>query len=244
MYPIFLNENKEEFDELINSIFIDSKWELGEVLPKFSQEQLKYEPMLFSCSYSFAYDHGREPTKAFLRALPKSWRNDFTIVDSRTHMLMKDWYPCIPGYHHDDVPRERSDGQPEYKDPSYRSEHCMAIYNGNICPTEFALGSSSFSDIPLGDVYYAKWHAIVLEKIKNGELKNVSAPENQMIYFNDRTWHQGTKAIDFGWRTFIRATRYIPTEKGKSGAKTIGRPNFNEIRKQVQVYMDNPMSGW
>ncbi len=63
-------------------------------------------------------------------------------------------------------------------------------------------------------------------------MEAISAPENQIIFFNDRTWHQGTKANKSGWRLFIRATR-------NTGIKP-----KNEIRKQVQVYLEAPMEGW
>jgi hypothetical protein len=108
----------------------------------------------------------------------------------------------------------------------------MVLFNGSICPTEFAIGKSEFNDVPLGEMYYKQWHPEVVNKIGSGKLTSISAPENQIIYFNDRTWHQGVKAITNGWRLFIRATM-------NSGIKP-----KNEIRKQVQVYLETPMEGW
>jgi hypothetical protein len=213
-------------------ITINSEITLGATLKAYTDEQIKYEPMLFSCDWESAYTLGNEPTRQFLLALPVEWQNNKTIVDSRVHMLMPGWYPCIPGYHHDDVPRERSDGQPEYFNPSYRSEHAMILYNGSVCPTDFALGQSDFNEVPQGEIIYKQWHNDVVRKIESGELHRLSAPENTVIFFNDRTWHQGVKAVKNGWRLFIRASRNtnrIPT---------------NELRKQVQVYLENPMEGW
>jgi hypothetical protein len=213
-------------------IKINSQIELGYKVDSFKENDLRYEPMLFSCDYWNAYHKGGDATREFLLALPSSWHNNETIVDSRVHMLMPGWYPCIPGFHHDDVPRERSDGQPEYFNPSYHSEHAMILFNGSICPTEFALGESEFEDVPLGGIYYKKWHPEVVRKIETGELTKFSAPENQIIFFNDRTWHQGVKAVKSGWRLFIRASR------------NTNRKALNEERKQVQVYLENPMEGW
>lgn len=176
--------------------------------------------------------HGGHPTRKFLEALPENLQNDKTIIDSRVHMLMPGWFPCIPGFHHDDVPRERSDKQPEYHNPSYRSNHALILYNGDICPTEFALGESEFPDVELGKTYYKEWHPMVEEKINSGELTSFKTPSDTVVYFNDRTWHQGTRAVKGGWRLFIRAswdTNRIPT---------------NEIRRQVQVYLEAPMEGW
>jgi hypothetical protein len=188
--------------------------------------------MFFRATGRFAYANGGRATLTFLKGLGADWQNGDILIDSRCRMLMPGWYPCIPGYHHDDVPRERSDGQPEYFNPSYRSRHAMVLYNGKICPTEFAIGESEFEDVPLGQVYYKQWHPEVVAKISSGDLKMIQAPENQIIYFNDRTWHQGTKAVANGFRLFIRAT--IDS----------GLEPKNEIRKQVQVYLEKPMEGW
>lgn len=211
-------------------MLINSQVYLSSELPDFKEDILKNETMLFSAGYDFAMANCGEPTKAFLRALPDCWKTG--VIDSRVHMLMPGWYPCIPGFHHDDVPRERSDGQPEYHSPTYRSKHAMVIYNGDICPTEFAIGKADFIDVPKGQVYYKVWHPIVQAKIDNGDLESWSAPQNQIIHFDDRSWHQGTVARKGGWRLFIRIS--LDTN----------RPIYNEIRRQVQVYMPNPMEGW
>jgi hypothetical protein len=216
----------------MGEIRVDSRITLGEKLQGYEDKVLKNEPMLFRCEWEAAYQLGNEPTRKFLLALPKDWQNNSTLVDSRVHMLMKGWYPCIPGYHHDDVPRERSDGQPEYFNPSYRSEHAMILYNGSICPTEFALGERTFQDVPLGEIYYRKWHPEVVLALEAGTLERYSAPENTIIHFNDRTWHQGTPAVKSGWRLFIRATKNSKLKPA------------NEVRRQVQVYLENPMEGW
>ncbi len=213
-------------------IKIKSEIQLGKQLTPVDEKNLRYEPMLFSCDFWTAMDMGGLPTQEFLLSLPSEWHNNKTIIDSRVHMLMEGWYPCIPGYHHDDVPRERSDGQPDYHNPSYRSKHAMVLFNGGVCPTEFALGEDEFPDVDLGETYYKIWHPLVVDKINKGILTKFSAPENQIIFFNDRTWHQGIKAVKNGWRLFIRASR------------NTNRKVLNERREQVQVYLDNPMEGW
>ena len=216
----------------MEKIKINSEITVGRTIGSFDESTLKNEPMFFNCTWSFAHMHGGHPTRKFLEALPENLQNDKTIIDSRVHMLMPGWFPCIPGFHHDDVPRERSDKQPEYHNPSYRSNHALILYNGDICPTEFALGESEFPDVELGKTYYKEWHPMVEEKINSGELISFKAPADTVVYFNDRTWHQGTRAVKGGWRLFIRAswdTNRIPT---------------NEIRRQVQVYLEAPMEGW
>ena len=217
----------------MNFVF-NSQISLGDSLPDFTQDQIKSEVMLFSADYHFAKQVAGPLTLAFLDALPEDWKEaKDLIIDSRVHMLMKDFfYPCIPGFHHDDVPRRASDGQPDYFNPAYRSEHVMALVNGNICPTRFALGEATFPDVEPGEVYYRVWHPMVEEKIKSGELISQDAVSNRLIFFNDRTWHEGVIAREDGWRWFIRASRQTH------------RKTTNEIRRQVQVYLQKPMAGW
>ena len=191
--------------------------------------------MFFNATTAYCFEHACPITRAFLEAIRKdsSFKlfNEM-IIDTRVHMLMPGWFPCIPGYHHDDVPRTRADGQPDYDHAAYRPAHVMGLVHGDICPTEFALGTAEFQAIPGGDVIYKQWHGVVENYLSTGVLERRTAPSNRLIYFNDRTWHQGTRCILSGWRWFARAswdTHRVPT---------------NEIRRQVQVYLEFPMEGW
>lgn len=215
-------------------MLIDSQIQFGRNVTLSAAElaELKNEPMLFGCDGVTAFALGGELTRKFINALsPEFLKAKDLIIDSRVHMLMPGWFPCIPGYHHDDVPRERADKQPEYHNPSYRSKHCLLLLGGGSA-TDFALGKAEFDDVPLGKVYYKEWHPKVIEKLNSGELTKYSAEFGRMIYFDDRTWHQGTPAYENGWRFFIRAS--INT----------GRKPTNELRRQVQVYLEHPMEGW
>lgn len=222
----------DAIDEDKKPFVFDSQIQIGKELTQYPLEVIKNEPMFFNCTWNFAYENGGEPTKEFLLALPSELHNDKTIIDSRVHMLMAGWYPCIPGFHHDDVPRNTASGQPDYFTPAYRSKHALVLFNGDVCPTEFAIGKAEFPRVDTGEIYYKVWHPLVMEKIKSGELELVKAPNNTIVFFNDRTWHQGTKAPKGGWRLFIRASW------------DTGRKASNEFRRQVQVYMENPMEGW
>jgi hypothetical protein len=226
-------------------MIIDSRIE---VLPGLLQPrdtmQLKNEPMLFNCDRSSADWLGGPITREFLGMLPDGWGNGWgqpIVVDSRVHMLMPGWYPCIPGWHHDDVPRTREDGQPNYGPGQNRSEHIMALVNGDVCPTHFAVGKAVFKMPPPGSVIYSHWHRDVEWKLQEGELTEVGVPTNRLVRFDDRSWHRGTKAAATGWRLFIRASRYFspdgdPVERGNK--------RTNEVRNQVQVYMDSVNAGW
>lgn len=213
---------------------IDSHFEVGAELPDFSQEIVKNEPMFFSAQPAFAYEHGGPITKAFLdAAVGPGANNDFSF-DSRVHMLMPGWFPCIPGWHHDDVPRSRGDGQPNYESPEYHAKHILALINGDICPTEFAVGESGYPHT--SGTVYRDWHPLVEEDIRDNVLKRVVVPSNRLIHFDANSWHQGTQAVKGGWRWFGRLSWDAGYEQG--------RPHYNEIRRQVQVYLEFPMEGW
>jgi hypothetical protein len=208
---------------------------------KCSDEDIKNEPMFFNCDYNFAYKHGGPVTKAFLLSLPSEWHRD-VVFDSRVHMLMPGWYPAIPGWHHDDVPRPEiptgqhfiTAGQPDYDTPRYKSEHIMALVNAEICPTEFVIGDCKMPAIPEGELIYRAWHKEVEKLIKDNKVKVVKAPDRQLIYFDCDTFHTGQQAVNNGWRWFGRVTR---------NSERVNKIT-NEIRSQVQVYLEFPMEGW
>lgn len=206
-----------------------------------SNESVKTEPMFFNSDYQFAFENGREITKAFLLALPDDWKKD-VVFDSRVHMLMPGWYPAIPGYHHDDVPRPSvpvgqhfiTAGQPDYDNPRYKAEHIMALVNTEICPTKFVLGECKMPPIPDGELIYRKWHEVLIKLIEEKKVQIIDAPDKQLIYFDWQCFHTGDKAVKNGWRWFGRISRNTDRVKNIT----------NEIRKQVQVYLEFPMEGW
>lgn len=247
-------------------MIVNSQIQLGGALDNFTTDEVKAEPMMFNCRGDWAYEYGGPITRNFLNRLLSdaiTWRGAFNplelydiVFDSRTHMLMEGWYPCIPGFHHDDVPRYREDGQPWYAQNEYelsiragsgfnadsnlptnkvyRSKHALALVGDDICRTEFALGEAEFNPVGRGEILYKLWHPEVVKHIDQGNLESVDAPMHQVVFFDDRSWHQGTPAKGSGWRWFGRAS--WDTDR-------IERCT-NEIRTQVQVYLENPMEGW
>lgn len=214
---------------------------IGSVDREYSDNRVKNEPMLFNNDLDGAYNNGSFITHEFINKLPRSWQKVPLVIDSRVHMLMPGWFPCIPGWHHDDVPRTRSDGQPQYEEPTDRAEHIMMLVNAHLAPTEFAVGKQSFKVPALGEVIYEKWHQDVSEMVAARDLEVIKAPDKALILFDDRTWHRGVAATGSGWRFFIRASRYYDKDgnvKARFGKRT------NEVRKQVQVYMSAENAGW
>jgi hypothetical protein len=211
----------------------NSKISLGKTVSQFTEEEVKNEPMLFSCDFESALDLGGPITREFIRHLSDEFFfADDLIIDSRVHMLMPGFWPAIEGFHLDDIPRTRPDGQPEHFTPTYKAKHCMMLVNGDICPTRFAVGKSSVPDVKEGQIYYKEWHPLIKKQLEEGVLKEYLAPSNQLVYFDWQTWHEATEAIKGGWRFFIRAT-----------INTYRKPS-NELRKQVQVYKKMPYEGW
>ena len=202
---------------------------------------VKNEPMLFNNDLEHAQVNGGPITQAFLSLLPVDWHRVPLVIDSRVHMLMPGWYPCIPGWHHDDVPRVRSDGQPEYEASTDRSEHILMLVNAQLAPTEFAVGRGVYEVPPVGRTIYEDWHLEVEKRIDEGQLSVYGAPDRTLLKMNDRTWHRGVPARSAGWRFFIRASRYY-NEMGEPIARR--NPRTNEIRRQVQVYMSAVDAGW
>ena len=222
-------------------IGIDSRASLLPVgMPSFSQAEVKREPMLFNCSAAAARRLGGPITHAFLDLLPPGF-GDPVVIDTRVHMLMPGWYPCIPGWHHDDVPRTRSDGQPNYGPGQDRSEHIVALVGADCARTKFALGAASFPEVPIGSVVYDVWHREVVSKLRSGALKSWRLPMGRLALFNDRTWHRGVAATGNGWRWFGRASRYTDPDGNRIDRRN---PRTNEVRTQVQVYMSRANAGW
>lgn len=190
--------------------------------------------MFFNCDLEFAYKHGNEITRSFLDSLPSDWTSCNPVLDSRVHMLMKGWFPCIPGWHHDDVPRNTPTGQPNYINPEYQSEHLCCLINSEICPTNFLIGEIEVSDPNQNIVQYNVWDAEIQQMRNEKELNIVEVKSGVLYQFDNNSFHTGTRAINDGWRWFVRLSRNTDIQK------TI----TNEIRRQVQVYVDPMKSGW
>lgn len=205
---------------------------IGDFKADWPQDIIKNEPMFFNCDVDFCLYNGGPITTAFIAALPLDWKDNGVVIDSRVHMLMPNWYPCIPGWHHDDVARGKN-GQPNYKDMPYRAQHVMGLVNGDICPTKFAIGEFNLPLIESGTVY-KEWHKAVEKEIGLKTVKEVSAESGRLIQFDWQTFHSGQKAIANGWRWFCRVSR------GTDRTKSI----TNELRRQSQVYLEFPMEGW
>lgn len=215
---------------------------VGRFAISVSNDSIKTEPMFFNASPKFAYEKGGLITKSFLNNLPDNWINSDLVFDSRVHMLMPGWYPAIPGWHHDDVPRPSipvgqhfiTAGQPDYDNPRYKSEHILGLVNADICPTEFAIGNCTMPKIEEGQLIYREWHKEIEDLLAHDMLSLVQAQDRTLYQFDWQTFHSGRQAISHGWRWFGRVSRNTDRTKEIT----------NEIRSQVQVYLEFPTEGW
>lgn len=204
---------------------------VGSMPTDFDVSVLKTEPQFFSVDLDFARQMGGEITRTFLAALPEDWQTSDLVIDSRVHMLMPGWFPCIPGWHLDDVPRPiDKDGQVNEVQSASGSEHICAII-GDCSRTEFALGECQLEEPESGKIVFGEWHKDLEEILKREDspLTRLSIEEGKLYQFDWQTWHRGTPATKSGWRWFIRVTRNTHREV------------VNEIRTQTQVYL--PMEG-
>lgn len=217
----------------------------SDLLPEFSEQAIKDEPMFFNATADFAWKAGGPITRAFLDRLPWSFADASPVIlDSRVHMLMPGWYPCIPGWHHDDVPRNTLDGQPNYTDPPYRSRHVLALINAGLAPTQFLVGDVHVPEPSLrcrGQAIYEYWDNALGEPVQGFSgptlkdrcnLSVIDAPDRALVAFDCDTFHRGVSATGVGWRWFGRVS---------TGTT---RKATNEIRRQVQVYMPTLNAGW
>lgn len=206
--------------------------ERGTFLSDFSVEVIKNETMFFNCDLNFSYENGGPLTKAFIDDLPSDWKKCNPVLDSRVHMLMPGWFTCIGGFHHDDIPRNTTSGQPNYDNPDYYSEHLMGLVNAEISPTLFALGTHSLPEVR-DDVVYKVWNSIVEQQLKSGILKPYEVGSGKYVEFDWQSMHAGQAVRKNGWRWFVRLSR-----------NTVRQTSItNEIRRQTQVYLD-PTVGW
>lgn len=207
---------------------------LGATLPSAPESVIKVEPMLHRADWAFASTHGGLLTKAFLETLSNNfdWSTSHPVlIDSRVHMLMPGFYPAITGWHGDDVPRTRSDGQPDYENRAYDAKHVMAIW-GDCSRTEFALGAADFTIPPLGSKVYKEMSPMVERLCVEGKLGRWQVPERTMVYFDWASWHRAMETTHRGFRFFIRATR------------DSGLAARNEIRMNANVYLKDLDESW
>jgi len=196
--------------------------------------------MFFGASPLYAFLHGGPITRRFLLNLPwKAWEHGH--LDTRTHMLMPGWYPCIPGWHQDDVIRtERRGNQPDYHVQTIPAEHWLCVFNDddsqNAMP-QFLIGDVRVPDPESLDKVYKRLDAYInrhRDQIEADAIRR-TGQSGYLYHMTSNTFHRGQPAQRNCWRWFGRVT---------INRCNINRTYKNEIRRQVNAYLPELNAGW
>ena len=189
-------------------------------------------PQFYRADMEFGRLTGNQNFNLFLDQMDVLFKDDgfkYTSIDCRTHMLMKDMFPCIPGWHCDDFYRPTGQ-QPDLMNVVEKApmQHYCAII-GECSRTELAhddLVLPDHSTLPTEKPQFLYYDQIIQEmKPKSFLLK-----EQNIYKFGPLHMHRGSAATENGWRTFIRITRsnhHMPE---------------NQIRYQSNVYLVGDVS--
>jgi hypothetical protein len=200
---------------------------------------IEAEPMLYDCDLDHAYKLGGRLTTSILKQLAcyrqcsefqRQWNdpNLHVHVDTKSVMLMPEFYPCIGGWHCDAVPRPDGKSQPDLglmRDDLYHYL-CVIPSNPGLSNTQLIVEDVT---VDLDENSYV-WRSV------NSAIKSMSkvlimeAEDGDIIRFNQPTIHRGQPSTGHGWRYFFRL---IFTDKKPA----------NKIRHQVQVYT-SPDTSW
>ena len=186
----------------------------------FNVEQLESIDVRDATSY-FAYKSNliKCPIAKFvLSQLPK----ESYIIDTRVHMLKPSWYPCIPGWHYDEISRTE-DKKLDFENNDYSKIHYLFILD---------FGTGSFTEFCEPNLETWPTDYTQLNEIINEQKPELIRTGNNIIYkFGNTDAHRGIPATGHGFRYFFRATLNSQ------------RQARNEIRKQLNVYLD-VNKGW
>jgi hypothetical protein len=196
------------------------------------QVELRQLPQFFRADADIVYRLGGPIYQQFLTSLPLLPDFKYISVDSRIHMLMPDWYPCIPGWHCDDFYRP---GNGQFSQPDL--EHLPPIQHfamviGGTAFTVFAGGPWELpapSALDTGRNLYAQYHQLIEDNLGR---YNRQVKSGEIVAFDGLVFHRGTVAEANGWRLFVRLTQSNHWEPK------------NELRTQTQIYLPAPFNGW
>ncbi len=187
----------------------------------------RYDPMFFHADYEFVMSNveaGSE-TQRLAEAL-FAVTDGKGVLDTRVHMLKPGWCPAIGGWHCDEVFRSGGqDSQPELGMPR-RGD--MATGYFGICPTLF---DNEERDLDILDVPTPIWGRVSAAMERTRGSPTILMP-GQIAHFDSGDLHTASQSSGAGWRVWGRVIAGIPE-----------MPAFNEIRRQVQAYVDLS-AGW
>jgi hypothetical protein len=177
-------------------------------LPHFSQEVIAQERSLCRVSIAEAYALAGPAHRAFLEALPRSWRADPHVeVFSRMLWMKRGWLPFVGGFHCDWGPTAQSPGP---------VQTLMANFGG-CSYTELVTSALELED-PAPGVDPRRHHARQVTRLAQlGALEVCSMPSEVLFLFDNQTWHRATPATETGWRLLVRAIRGLDPARRHQG---------------------------
>ena len=188
---------------------------------------LSKEQSMYQASTRFAYDNGGPITKEFIDKLP-FYYHDNVLVDIRVHSLQKGYYPAIPGWHLDWLPRTNK-GEDPVVDTIPNYDHVVLIV-AETSLTEFVSESTRFVLPEKGAFAHVNRELSLYKQAANLSTEHVISGD--MVQFTSRDWHRPTPAEGNEWRLLIRASR-IDHKKPS-----------NKLVTQSQVYIPTQEASW
>lgn len=195
---------------------------------------IKDLPQFYRADFDFAY--GKHPAiDLILRSIQPHHEFKYMSIDSRSHMLMKEMYPCIPGWHCDDFYRDSEEISAENNQPKLDKimKEAPAIHYlvvlGDCSKTEFAttdLELPAPTELPKDKPVYFYYD----EAIDNKNIAIQQVEPETLYSFGPLCFHRGQAATKNGWRYFFRVTF------------SNHREPKNELRYQTQVYTKQRVS--
>lgn len=208
----------------------------GKSIEHPSDDIIKNTPALWNASLDDALKYGGELTRAAIGALNLKGDRKYIVVDTKVHMLMPRFYPAIPNWHTDGVPRGE-ELRPEVKKvPNIQAQEWMStsrfhlLVTGFGCLTQFITKPIEL-DVP--DKPDTSLNRMINEQtqniVENREGMFITIPSCTAVEFDWWDIHRGVAARDHEWRFLIRVTETDHMEP-QTDLRQI-------IRTQQQVYV-------
>ncbi|WP_099021209.1 hypothetical protein [Mycolicibacterium palauense] len=201
-------------------------------------------PNMRRASLSNAMLFGGPALRQCLESAPLVGNHKHIFVDTKVSMLMPGWWPAIPGWHTDGVPRYSVDaasvtpanwGKPSL--PLQISRHFEGyrpiyhtVHVGVDCATEFIDG---LLHLPIDHDEDEQMYSEMTRKVNECHtLRKLRAPLGKWMTWDWWNIHQATQSEHRGWRLLVRVT-----ESDQPPAEE------DFIRPQNQVYVPREF-GW
>ena len=213
-------------------MIFDNTVTVGSRIANPEQEEIRQLPQFFRSSPDYVYRLGGPVYRHILDAAPLTSQRSNISIDSRLHMLMPGFLPCIGGWHCDDFYRPDG-GQPDLlglaEKPEFQCTHHSIILGEDIAPTLFATSPVDVPDWCLKtDRVYKHCH----NEVEHQRPTLLMSTAGYFVTFGSFSLHRGSMSTGRGWRLFVRITESDHYEP------------LNEIRTQTQVYIQDEANGW